>query len=78
MIEIYSTSLDNQVSVGIHLPEGDSETASQRRNLGWFTLTNIGPRPQGMPQIQFSLEVSAEGEMRIEVEELGTNNKKGF
>jgi len=78
MVEIYSTSQDNQVSVGIHLLEGDSDTASQCCNLGWFTLTDIGPRPKATPQIQFSLEVSAEGEMRIEVEELGTSNKKSF
>jgi molecular chaperone DnaK (HSP70) len=78
MVEIYSTSLDEQESVGVHLLEGDSETASRCRNLGWFTLTGIGPRPKGIPQIQFSLEVSAEGEIRIEVEELGTNNKKSF
>jgi molecular chaperone DnaK len=78
VVEIYSTSLDNQESVGVHLLEGDSDTASQCRNLGWFTLTGIGPRPKGEPQIQFSLEVSAEGEMKIEVEELGTSNKKSF
>jgi molecular chaperone DnaK len=78
MVEIFSTSLDNQTSVGIHLLEGDSDTASQCRNLGWFTLTGIGAQPKAVPQIQFSLEVSAEGEMKIEVEELGTDNKKSF
>ena len=78
MVEVYSTSLDNQESVGVHLLEGDSDAASQCRNLGWFTLTGVGPRPRGVPQIQFSLEVSAEGEMRIEVEELGTSNRKSF
>lgn len=78
MVEIYSTSLDGQESVGIHLLEGDSDTASRCRNLGWFTLKGIGPRPRAVPQIQFTLEVSAEGEMRIEVEELGTNNVQSF
>ena len=78
VVEIYSTSLDNQASVGIHLLEGDSETASQCRNLGWFTLTGVSPRPKGGPQIQFSLEVSAEGEVRIDVEELGASNKASF
>jgi molecular chaperone DnaK len=78
VVELYSTSLDNQESVGIHLLEGDNETASQCRNLGWFTLSGIGPRPKGAPQIQFSLEVSAEGEVKIEVEELGTSNKTNF
>ena len=78
MVEIYSTALDNQASVGIHLLEGDSEAAGQCRSLGWFTLTGIGPRPRAVPQIQFSLEVSAEGEVKIEVEELGTSNKTGF
>jgi molecular chaperone DnaK (HSP70) len=78
MVEIYSTSLDNQESVGIHLLEGDSDTASQCRNLGWFTLSGISPRPKAVPQIQFSLEVSAEGEVKIEVEELGTSNRTSF
>ncbi|MFL6254002.1 MAG: Hsp70 family protein, partial [Pyrinomonadaceae bacterium] len=58
--------------------EGDSETASQCRSLGWFTLKGIGPQPKAIPQIQFSLEVSAEGEMRIELEELGTDNRQSF
>jgi molecular chaperone DnaK len=78
LVEIYSTSLDNQESVGVHLLEGDSETASECRNLGWFTLKGIGPRPKGVPQIQFSLEVSAEGDVKIEVEELGTDNRTSF
>jgi molecular chaperone DnaK (HSP70) len=78
LVEIYSTSMDDQTSVGVHLLEGDSDTASQCRNLGWFTLKGIGARPKGVPQIQFSLEVSAEGEIKIEVEELGTSNKKSF
>lgn len=78
MVEVYSTSQDNQESVGIHLLEGDGETVSECRNLGWFTLTGVSPRPKGVPQIQFSLEVSAEGEMRIEVEELGTSNSRSF
>lgn len=78
MVEIYSTSQDNQESVGIHLLEGDGETVSVCRNLGWFTLTGVSPLSKGAPQIQFSLEVSAEGEMRIEVEELGTSNRRSF
>lgn len=78
MVEIYSTSLDNQESVGIHLLEGDADAAGKCRNLGWFTLTGVSPRPRGEPQIQFSLEVSAEGEMTLEVEELGTSNRKSF
>jgi molecular chaperone DnaK (HSP70) len=78
MVEIYSTSLDNQDSVGIHLLEGDGETAGLCRNLGWFTLKGVRPRPKGAAQIQFSIEVSAEGEMSIEVEELGTSNRSSF
>jgi molecular chaperone DnaK (HSP70) len=76
MVEIYSTSQDNQEGVGIHLLEGDGETVGLCRNLGWFTLNGISPRPRGVPQIQFSLYVSAEGELSIEVEELGTGNRK--
>ena len=61
MVEIYSTSLDNQVSVGIHLLEGDSETAGQCSSLGWFTLKGIGPQPKAVPRFSFRLRCRRKG-----------------
>ena len=76
--EIYSTAQDNQDGVGVHLLEGDAETVAECRSLGWFTLTGLGARPKGVPQIQFTVEVSAEGETKIDVEDLDTGSRKSF
>jgi molecular chaperone DnaK (HSP70) len=76
--EIYSTAEDNQAAVGVHLLEGDADTVSGCRSLGWFTLSGISPRPKGVPQIQFTLEVAADGALEISVEELETANGKTF
>jgi molecular chaperone DnaK (HSP70) len=76
--EIYSTAEDNQTAVGVHLLEGDADTVSGCRSLGWFTLSGISPRPRGVPQIQFMLEVAADGALEISVEELETSNRKTF
>jgi len=76
--ETYSTAEDNQTAVGVHLLEGDAETVGGCRSLGWFTLSGISPRPRGVPQIQFTLEVAADGAMEISVEELETVNRKTF
>ena len=78
VVEIYSTAEDNQTAVGVHLLEGDADMVSGCRSLGWFTLSDISPRPKGVPQIQFTLEVAADGAMEINVEELETKNRKTF
>ncbi len=77
-VEVYSTATDNQDSVGIHLLEGDAETVGGCRSLGWFTMKGLGARPKGVPQIQFTFEVSADGETKIDVEDLDTGNRKSF
>ncbi|MEW6737123.1 MAG: Hsp70 family protein [Acidobacteriota bacterium] len=76
--EIFSTSLDNQNSVGIHLLEGDEAVANKCRNLGWFVLENISPGPRGVPQVQVLIEVTAEGEMSIDIAELANENRQRF
>ena len=77
-MEVYTTATDNQDGVGIHLLEGDAETVGECRSLGWFTMKGLGARPRGVPQIQFTVEVSAEGETKIDVEDLGTGNRNSF
>lgn len=76
--EVYTTAQDNQNSVGIHLLEGDADAVGECRSLGWFTMTGLGSRPKGVPQIQFTVEVSAEGETKIDVEDLETGSRKSF
>jgi molecular chaperone DnaK (HSP70) len=77
-VETYSTATENQDRIGIHLLEGDAETVGGCRSLGWFTMTGLGARPKGVPQIQFTVEVSADGETKIDVEDLDTGNRKSF
>lgn len=76
--EIFSTFEDGQSSIGIHLVEGENERASQNRHLGRFILSGLRAQPRAVPQIQFMLKVSAEGELVIEAEELGTENRMTY
>lgn len=78
MSDIFSTAVDNQTSVDIHLLEGDAEAANLNRHLGRFQLLNITPQPRAVPQIEFIVSVSEEGELTIEVEELGTENRRVY
>jgi len=78
LADIFSTYLDGQSSVEIHLVEGENESASQNRHLGRFRLNGLRPQPRGVPQIQFVLRISVEGELVIEAEELGTENRRTF
>jgi molecular chaperone DnaK len=76
VVETFTTAVDNQPVVAIHLLEGDHERTERCRNLGRFELGGISPQAKGVPQIRFSLEVSSDGRMNIEVQELGRDNNK--
>jgi molecular chaperone DnaK (HSP70) len=76
--EVFSTAEDGQSAVAIHLVEGDDEKASRNRNVGNFQLTGLRPQPRKVPQIQFVLRISAGGELEIEAEELGTENRRTY
>jgi molecular chaperone DnaK (HSP70) len=76
--EVFSTAIDGQSAVAIHLVEGENERASQNRHIGNFQLSGLRPQPRKVPQIQFVLRVSAEGELLIEAEELGTENRRTY
>jgi len=77
-VELFSTAADGQSAVAIHLVEGENEQASQNRHIGRFELSGLRTQPSGVPQIQFMLRLSAEGELVIEAEELGTQNRKTY
>lgn len=76
MSEIFSTGMDNQTSVEIHLQQGDSEQADQNRNLGRFILNNIAPQSRGMPRIQFNITIDQEGQLDVIAQEQGTSNQQ--
>lgn len=76
--EVFSTAADGQGAVAIHLVEGEDEKASRNRNVGNFQLSGLRPQPRKVPQIQFVLRISAAGELEIEAEELGTENKRTY
>ena len=73
--EIFSTSLDNQAAVEIHLLQGEAERASQNRSLGRFVFREIPPAPRAVPQIQFTFSVSEAGLLRVEVKDLGSGKQ---
>jgi len=76
--EIFSTGQDGQSSVQIHLVEGDAEKASENRHLGRYILPGITPQPKGAPQILFGLSISADGELVVKAEEVGTDNRREY
>jgi molecular chaperone DnaK (HSP70) len=76
--EVFSTATDAQSTVAIHLLEGEDERVSRNRHIGRFQLSGLRAQPRGVPQIQFVLRISAEGELVIEAEELGTENRRTY
>ncbi len=78
MSEIFSTGIDNQTSVEIHLQQGNSEQADQNRNIGRFILGNIAPRPRGMPRVQFNITIDQDGQLEVVVQEHGTENRQVY
>ena len=70
--ETFSTAEDNQPSVEIHVLQGESEMASFNKTLGKFQLVGIPPAPRGMPQIEVSFDIDANGIIHVNAKDLGT------
>src|SRR4026209_533590 len=70
--EIFSTAEDNQPSVEIHVLQGEREMASGNKSLGKFQLTGSPPAPRGMPQIEVSFDIYANGILNVTAKDLGT------
>lgn len=78
MSEVFSTGMDNQTSVEIHLQQGNSDQADQNRNLGRFILGNIAPQPKGVPRIQFNITIDQDGRLEVVAQEQGTTNRQVY
>jgi molecular chaperone DnaK len=74
--EIFSTAEDNQPSVEVHVLQGEREMASGNKSLGKFQLTGIPPAPRGMPQIEVTFDIDANGILSVSAKDLGTGKEQ--
>jgi len=73
--QIFSTAADGQTSVEIHVLQGEREMAADNKTLGRFQLTNIPPAPRGVPQIEVTFDIDANGIVHVSAKDLGTGNE---
>src|ERR671922_233174 len=74
--ETFTTAEDNQPSVEIHVLQGESEMAAFNKTLGKFQLVGIPPAPRGMPQIEVTFDIDANGIIHVSAKDLGTGNQQ--
>jgi molecular chaperone DnaK len=74
--EVFSTAEDNQPSVLVHVLQGESEMATYNKTLGKFELVGIPPAPRGMPQIEVSFDIDANGIINVSAKDLGSGNEQ--
>ena len=70
--QIFSTAADNQTSVEVHVLQGEREMAADNKTLGKFQLTGIAPAPRGVPQIEVTFDIDANGIVNVSAKDLGT------
>src|SRR4051812_14931777 len=76
--EVFTTSVDNQSFVPIHVLQGEREMALDNRSLARFELTGIPPAPRGVPKIQVTFAIDANGILSVEARDLGTNRSQAI
>lgn len=76
--QIFSTAADSQTSVEIHVLQGEREMAAFNKTLGRFQLTNIPPAPRGVPQIEVTFDIDANGIVQVSAKDLGTGNEQNI
>ena len=74
--EIFSTAEDNQPSVEVHVLQGEREMAGYNKSLGKFQLTGIPPAPRGIPQIEVTFDIDADGILHVAAKDLGTGTEQ--
>jgi molecular chaperone DnaK len=74
--EIFSTADDNQPSVEVHVIQGEREMAAYNKSLGKFQLTGIPPAPRGIPQIEVTFDIDADGILNVSAKDLGTGKEQ--
>ena len=74
--QVFSTAADNQPSVEIHVLQGEREMAAGNKTLGRFTLDGIAPAPRGVPQIEVTFDIDANGIVNVSAKDLGTGKEQ--
>ncbi len=76
--QVFSTAADNQPAVDIHVLQGERPMAMDNKTLGRFQLTNIPPAPRGVPQIEVTFDIDANGIVNVKAKDLGTNKEQSI
>jgi len=76
--QIFSTAADNQPAVSIHVLQGEREMAEYNKTLGRFELVGIPPAPRGLPQIEVSFDIDANGIVHVSAKDLGTGKEQSI
>ncbi|AVQ99418.1 molecular chaperone DnaK [Oceanobacillus iheyensis] len=76
--QVFSTAADNQTAVDIHVMQGEREMAADNKTLGRFQLTDIPPAPRGVPQIEVSFDIDANGIVNVRAKDMGTNKEQSI
>ena len=74
--QVFSTAADGQTSVEIHVLQGEREMAAGNKTLGRFSLSGIAPAPRGIPQIEVTFDIDANGIVNVSAKDLGTGNEQ--
>ena len=74
--QIFSTAADNQTSVDIHVLQGEREMAQYNKTLGRFSLSGIAPAPRGVPQIEVTFDIDANGIVHVSAKDMATGNEQ--
>ena len=76
--QVFSTAADNQQAVDIHVLQGERPMAADNKTLGNFQLTNIPPAPRGVPQIEVTFDIDANGIVNVKAKDLGTQKEQSI
>ena len=76
--KVFSTAVDNQPAVDIHILQGERPMAADNKTLGRFQLGNIPPAPRGVPQIEVTFDIDANGIVNVKAKDLGTNKEQSI
>jgi len=76
--QIFSTAADNQPAVSIHVLQGEREMASNNKTIGRFELTEIPPAPRGLPQIEVTFDLDANGILHVSAKDMGTGKEQSI
>lgn len=76
--QVFSTAADNQSGVQVHVLQGEREMAKDNKSLGMFELSGIPPAPRGVPQIEVSFDIDANGILNVSAKDLGTGKEQAI